>query len=297
MCQLKHVMLTIHGDLKLDEYFCTQIGQLKCLETLAIEYTDKYWNDWEYDREDYEPEMAPLDLRACPHLSAVSFEYIAPADLDLRPGCTTHISYDADVLVHSRSWPHVSSCIIHASCPIAEMALPQLLNQPHQNLTSVQIVSDSHTCHLDFRTAFPHLQCLVVCARAVESLTIPEKLKRLKFYLDCAPESVHIGSPGELAKSLDFLYVTYFDNNNSTGVTALLEAMGSVEKHHNIRKPYHLYGEQAAVYGEQDKHKCSCQACWSCLLSTGKLDPMLNPDDRYSLCLQAISLRCPGYPL
>ena len=165
MCQLKHVMLTIHGDLRLDEYF-SQIGQLKCLETLAIQYTNKYWNDWEYDRVDYAPEMAPLDLRACPHLSALNFEYIAPADLDLPPGCTTHISYDADVLVQSRSWSHVSLRIIDASCPIAEMALPQLLNQPHQNLTSVQIVLDSYTGHLDFQdgvSASTMFGCLCTC--------------------------------------------------------------------------------------------------------------------------------------
>ena len=280
MCQLKHLMLTLKGEQKLNEEFCTRIGQLKRLETLAIEYRDKNWYNWEYNREDYIAEMAAMDLRACPQLSAVSFEYmyIAPAALDLPPGCTTHISYDADVLMHSPSWPHASSCIIHASCSIADKALPQLLRQPHQNLTSVQIDLDYHADHLDFSTPFPHLQCLSVSAIEVESLTIPETLKSLTLFLYCAPESVHIGSPGELANSLNSLYVTYHHNYNSTGVTALLEAMGSLEKECTITKPDEdPNGLQAAVYGEQEKHTCSRQACWSCLLSEGKLDPMLNP--------------------
>ena len=76
MCWLKHVMLELEGVQNLDEGFYTQIGQLKCLETLAILYTDKCWASWQNHRGQYGAEMAALDLTACAQLRAISFVYI-----------------------------------------------------------------------------------------------------------------------------------------------------------------------------------------------------------------------------
>lgn len=268
MCRLKHLMLNT----KLKKGFCTRVGELTCMETLHISYTDM---SWAY-RGEHDAQMPALDLRACPQLRAVSFEHIVPVALELPPGCTTHISSTAHLCLKAwDSWQRASSGIIDASrSPYAQDALAQLLSRPHHNLTSVQITLSHYSSFLDLNLAFPHLKQLRICARWVASVKVPDTLSKLNIQSG-ARVSIHVARPRVLAENLISLDVPY-DEYSSPDVTNLLDAMESLGKKCTMVIPdSDIFMQEAAVYGEQVVQSCPCRACRPFLSFEGILDPTL----------------------
>ena len=176
---LKHMVLYLKPFLEVEDSFCSQFGNLPCLETLNMQLTLR---DREFCLRHLRVELPALDLRSCGHLRAVNFHDILPAAIKVPVGCAVFVTCMAEYCANAwASWRHVCTTLFLDAGHRAHINsyIPKL---PCQGLRFLILNLEKGRDSIDLAGVFPNLETLRLYYSG-HNLRVKLPAKLCSFYL------------------------------------------------------------------------------------------------------------------